>query len=85
MEILTKTQQELTPPEDPQAPSPTLVDREFGDDSGLFANDGQCDDTRFEGPGEYIYPWVSKEYDGKDATDCRTLVDEDLIRWRDAR
>lgn len=41
---------------------------DFGDDSGTYASDGECDDARFVGPGVSEYALV--ENIGKDATDC---------------
>lgn len=42
---------------------------DFGDDSGEWANDNECDDIRFEGPGtdSILLP----EDTGRDATDCQ--------------
>lgn len=46
---------------------------DFGDDTGLWANDGECDDPRFEGPG------VAGRLDDSDAfhdaSDCRAAVE----------
>lgn len=45
-------------------------DVEFGDDSSAFANDGECDDPRFEGPG--MTATMLLESDRRaDATDCQ--------------
>ena len=52
----------------------TAID--FGDDTSEWANDGECDDPRFSGPG-----MADEAVDadiGKDATDCRTLFMEGL-------
>ena len=38
---------------------------DFGDDSGQYANDSECDDPRFEGPGASSVGTI-----GTDATDC---------------
>ena len=43
----------------------------FGDDSSNWANDGECDDPRFEGPGMASYLIDSDRL--SDATDCQTL------------
>jgi hypothetical protein len=56
---------------------------DFGDDSGQWANDGECDDPRFKGEGSAEE--LLDEDIRKDATDCRaayeagtvTLADED--------
>jgi hypothetical protein len=51
---------------------------DFGDNTGVFVNDGECDDSRFEGPG--VSSAVTGENDRKDAFDCwlnyqdRTIV-----------
>ena len=57
----------------------------FGDDSGPNANDGQCDDTRFENIGagnNDTVLWEGSRYDGRDATDCADLLLQGLIAWR---
>ena len=46
---------------------------DFGDDTGEWARDGECDDPRFEGPGMGL---TGSESDrGRDATDCRELFE----------
>ena len=63
-----------------------LAQNPLGDDSGSNANDGQCDDTRFENIGagnSNIVFWEGGRYDGRDATDCRDLLLQGLINWRD--
>lgn len=45
----------------------------FGDDSGEWANDGECDDRRFAGPG--VDGALDVDDIGKDATDCKRAVD----------
>lgn len=50
----------------------------LGDDTGPFANDGECDDPRFTGPG-----MATSVDDGsilKDATDCGALYQANRIR-----
>ncbi|MGH1331874.1 MAG: hypothetical protein ACRBBK_13400 [Paracoccaceae bacterium] len=48
------------------------ADIRLGDDSSEYANDGECDDRRFRGPG------VTEEMDWADAThdatDCQSLL-----------
>ncbi len=52
---------------------------EFGDDTSLFANDGECDDPRFTGPGVGSnLDWTSV---GNDATDCRASVKAGARYW----
>lgn len=46
-------------------------DIEFGDDSGEWANDGECDDPRFIGPGMSMMPPF--DHERRDASDCRVL------------
>ncbi len=63
-----------------------LAQNPLGDDSGPNANDGQCDDTRFENIGagnSNIVFWEGGRYDGRDASDCRDLLLQGLINWRD--
>ncbi|MYD86624.1 MAG: hypothetical protein F4137_23350 [Acidobacteria bacterium] len=55
---------------------------DFGDDTSRYANDGVCDDTRFvgdRGEGAVTFPG---NHVMRDATDCRTLIDERRIWWR---
>lgn len=44
-------------------------DIDFGDDSSLWSQDGECDDPRFEGPG--MSEVLDDEDTLADATDCR--------------
>ena len=44
---------------------------DYGDDTGRYANDGECDDPRFEGAGAASWPQIDDR--GHDATDCRRL------------
>ena len=65
---------------------PALAQDPLGNDSGPNANDGQCDDTRFENIGagnSNIVFWEGGRYDRRDATDCRDLLLQGLINWRD--
>lgn len=55
----------------------------LGNDSGLFAGDGECDDTRFTGDGEYLGITVTDDYVMRDASDCRRLFMEGLVRLKD--
>ena len=43
---------------------------EFGNDSGEWSNDGECDDMRFEGPGMTATVLLQADI-MTDATDCR--------------
>jgi len=55
-------------------------DIDFGDDSSVWANDGECDDPRFQGPGTHSI--LLEEDRGADATDCRTLYEAGQITLR---
>ncbi len=50
---------------------------DFGDDTSRWANDGECDDRRFVGPG--MASVVSTELLGQDAADCSRLRTYGLI------
>ncbi len=50
---------------------------DFGDDSSEYANDGTCDDKRFEGRGAASL--ITSGYEGRDATDCSRMCDYGLI------
>ena len=47
---------------------------DFGDDESSYANDEQCDDPRFEGPGAASVLLDSDN--GHDASDCRTAFED---------
>jgi hypothetical protein len=51
------------------------ADPEFGDDSGEWAVDGECDDARFTGPGMTTTPLLFEDVQ-RDATDCATAFHE---------
>jgi hypothetical protein len=48
---------------------------------GPYANDGECDDIRFEGLG--AASGLSAENTGGDATDCRQLCTYGAVSLRD--
>jgi hypothetical protein len=52
-------------------------DIEFGDDSSRWANDGQCDDPRFEGPGAAAVRIAGDE--GRDAADCHAAFEAGTV------
>ena len=60
---------------------------EFGDDIGLFAHDGECDDPRFFGAGMAEQFIDADEFvsiaEMHDATDCRDNLSADRIQFRD--
>lgn len=59
-------------------------DIRFGDDSGEYANDGECDDPRFRGSG--MASGLSKNNRLGDATDCRNAYDDGRIElWDEAK
>lgn len=53
----------------------------FGDDSGDYANDNECDDIRFEGSG--MASSLGTESIGMDASDCSTFCAAGMIAVRD--
>lgn len=52
---------------------------DFGDNSGLFADDGECDDPRFEGPGAAGFTIDGAEF--VDAGDCSSLYLEGALTY----
>jgi hypothetical protein len=52
---------------------------DFGDDFGGYAGDGECDDTRFSGPGMASADSFSADNIGHDATDCFALYNDGRI------
>ena len=54
---------------------------DFGDDTGDFPSDGECDDGRFEGFG--MASSVGMELVGRDASDCSQYCAMGLIGLRD--
>lgn len=59
---------------------PASAQPDFGDDSSRWANDGECDDPRFEGEG--AADTLLDEDRGHDATDCRTLFAQGRVSLR---
>ncbi len=55
------------------------IDIDFGDDSSEWANDGECDDPRFEGPG--VADILLDEDLKRDATDCRMLIQSGQVTY----
>ncbi|WP_349369916.1 hypothetical protein [Salinarimonas sp.] len=64
------------------APSVAVAgtDLDFGDDTGRWANDGECDDPRFEGEG--MAAVLVEEDRLRDASDCRRLYEQGAIALR---
>ncbi|MCB2065540.1 MAG: hypothetical protein KDE15_02740 [Erythrobacter sp.] len=54
---------------------------DYGDDTSTWANDGECDDPRFENApnGTGMAAVLLEQDSGHDATDCRTLVEAGSI------
>ncbi len=60
--------------------SPALADDaalDFGDNSSVYANDGQCDDFRFEGKG--MAEILLTDSIGRDANDCQAAFNQETI------
>ena len=60
--------------------SGTALAQGFGDNNSEWANDGECDDPRFEGTG--VASYLLDENIGHDATDCQNLLRQGKINWR---
>ena len=54
---------------------------DFGDDTGTYSNDSECDDVRFEGRGAASV--MNLENLGKDAADCSVQCNFGIISLRD--
>ena len=54
---------------------------QWGDDNGAFANDGECDDKRFEGAGMTTTPLLDSDIK-HDATDCRAAYNQGRLTLR---
>jgi len=57
--------------------SEAVADIDFGDDSSQWANDQECDDPRFAGPG--MAHALHEENVGHDASDCRNAFVDGTI------
>ncbi|WP_018632671.1 hypothetical protein [Neomegalonema perideroedes] len=57
-------------------------DVDFGDDSGQWAKDGECDDPRFRGPGMTATTLLDADIRA-DATDCRAAYEAGELTLRD--
>ncbi|MEM1105011.1 MAG: hypothetical protein AAGH87_01370 [Pseudomonadota bacterium] len=65
-------------------PPPTAAEIDavdFGADASTWANDGECDDPRFEGRGMAAEP-IAEDVEA-DATDCRQLFMMGMVRLRE--
>ncbi len=56
---------------------------DFGDDSGEYPNDYECDDYRFEGRGVAMN--LRLDLAGRDASDCSRLCEYGMLGLRDYR
>ncbi|OUD10112.1 hypothetical protein BVC71_00920 [Marivivens niveibacter] len=54
---------------------------DFGDDSGEFPDDLECDDPRFEGQGSSMALGIENAYG--DATDCKRMCDYGIVFLRE--
>lgn len=54
---------------------------DFGDDSSEYANDGVCDDNRFEGRGAAHV--ITSGYESRDASDCQRMCNYEMIFIRE--
>ena len=52
----------------------------FGDGSSEWANDGDCDDPRFDGP--WAHSVLAPADAGRDASDCRMLFEAGRVFLR---
>ncbi len=60
--------------------APLHAQPDFGDNTSRWANDGECDDPRFEGEG--AADTLLDDDRGHDATDCRKLFNAGRIALR---
>ena len=68
-------------------PAPLMaqeVSINFGDDSGRFSKDGECDDMRFDGAGMTSTLLIDSDV-FHDATDCRTAYNQGRLRYLGGR
>ncbi|MCY4662574.1 MAG: hypothetical protein OXF93_22600 [Acidobacteria bacterium] len=63
-----------------QTPDSLARGIDFGDDTGDWAHDEECDDPRFRGAG--MADVLSHDDRGRDASDCRQLFESGLITLR---
>ena len=54
---------------------------DFGDDGSEWANDGECDDKRFDGSGMTSTLLLDTDI-GHDATDCRIAYEQGRLTYR---
>ncbi|HEV7291286.1 MAG TPA: hypothetical protein VGN79_03115 [Devosia sp.] len=74
------TREGASPLDQAEIPAPSSVPEiDFGDDSGEWANDGECDDPRFSGEGTADELVEADRL--KDATDCRAALEAGTITF----
>lgn len=59
---------------------PPMSSINFGNDSGSFPFDGECDDPRFFGPGMAANASLTSANNFRDATDCRNLFNAGRVQ-----
>ena len=75
----------ITPPATPDAPDAPVLTAviNFGDDSGDYPKDGECDDRRFYGSA--MASNLGWQFVGHDATDCQAALNAGSIAmWTEA-
>lgn len=65
----------------PTQTTPTGAAPDFGSDSSRWANDGECDDPRFQGPGMTSTTLLDEDRFA-DATDCRNAFQAGKVQLR---
>ncbi len=65
-----------------QGQRPDVAQVDFGRDSSEWANDGECDDPRFTGPGMTETTLLDSDR-FRDATDCKAAFDAGRLSLRD--
>ena len=74
--------QKLDSKNPPSTTAGGTTDIDFGDDSGQWANDGECDDPRFSGAGSAAE--LVDDDRLKDATDCRNAFEAGTVTLTDS-
>ena len=69
-----------TPTDDVTGATITQGPINFGTNDSAWANDGECDDPRFEGPGTDDLTQTDDR--GADASDCLSLYNAGEVGWR---
>lgn len=61
---------------------PAISSVDFGSDDGDWANDSECDDPRFRGPGMTGTPLLDEDI-RSDASDCRAAYENGTITLKE--